>query len=165
MVETKRHGDAFDAYYAMGPERSLVRLAGDRGVSVKSIKKWSTEFNWQERLIQRDLEINRKTEEKTNKAIVNTKADYRADIRLALQPIKALINSAIIEVTNEETGQKENQLKFSVENPKDMASIIGALDRLIKADLLLMGEADSHTAVSGDGIVFKFGGKVSEDDL
>ena len=165
MVETKRHGDAFDYYYSLGNSRSYMQVAQKLHVSKTSVAKWSKAFNWNERVIQRDLEINKKTEEKTNDAIVNTKADYRADIRLALQPIKALINSAIIEKENPKTGKKESVIKFSVEDPKDMASMITSLEKLIKADLLLMGEADSHAQLSGSAISFNFGNKLTEDDI
>lgn len=165
MVETKRHGDAFDYYYSLGEDRNYTTVAGRFKVGKRTVEKWARAFNWQLRLTQRDLDINKRVEKKTNTQIVNTKAEYRADIRLALQPIKALINSALIEKVNPETGAKETVIKFAVEDPKDMASMITSLEKLIKADLLLMGEADSHSQISGKGLVFNFGGKLTEDDL
>jgi len=150
VQETKEHGDAFDAYYAMGEDRSLRLLAGDRGVSVKTAKKWSTEFNWQERIIQRDLEINKKIEEKTNSAIVNTKADYRADIkenRDSLKTIRQRYEKLIADATE---AIASGEIK--AESVKDLDSIASSLKKLhdlnkdyVKLDLLLMGEADSRT--------------------
>lgn len=136
MVETKRHGDAFDYYYSLGKERSYAKVGQELGVSKTSVEKWGRQFNWQLRITQRDVEINRKTEEKTNKAIVNTKADYRADIHLTLQPVMAVINTVV--VINEET--KKPEVKLDIDNPKDFALMIGALEKLVKLDLQLIGE-------------------------
>lgn len=141
MRETKEHTDAFNEYYLMGDKRSLTVLAGDRGVSVKTTKKWSAEFNWQERIKLRDIEIGRKTTEKVDDQIVNTKADYRRDIKLSMQPVKAAINSAIIK--NKKTGKAK--LNFSVEDAKDLKAMVDSLEKLIKVDLVIMGEPDSRT--------------------
>ena len=56
MHETPKHREAFEKYYDKGHERSLGWLAGDQGVSLKTVKKWSAEFHWQERIKQRDME-------------------------------------------------------------------------------------------------------------
>lgn len=136
MVETKRHGDAFDYYYSLGAERKYGSVADRFKIAKRTVEIWAREFNWQTRIIQRDIEINRKTEAKTNKAIVNTKADYRADISLTLQPVKAAINTVI--VINKETGEQEVNLK--IDNAKDFSLMIGALEKLVKLDLLIIGE-------------------------
>jgi len=140
MQETKRHGDAFDYYYALGAERSYPKVASKFTVSRTSVKKWSKEFNWQERIVQRDIENSRKVQEKTDKAVVNTKADYRRDIRRALQPVKAAINKAIVK--NPETGELE--VRIPIVEAKDLASVVGAFNTLARLDMLLMGEADSR---------------------
>jgi hypothetical protein len=136
VEEAKQHGDAFDFYYAEGKNRSFVSVACHSGVSERTIARWSKAFNWQTRIIQRDVEINRKTEEKTNKAIVNTKADYRRDINLTLQPVKAAINTVI--VINKET--KKPEVKLKIDTAKDFSLMVNALDKLIKLDMQLVGE-------------------------
>jgi len=141
MQETKRHGEAFEYYYSLGESRSYTEVARKFTVSRTSIHKWAKAFNWQFRITQRDLNINKKVEEKTDNAIVNTKADYRRDIRLALQPVKAAINKAIVK--NEETGQLE--VRIPIVEAKDLSSVIGSFEKLVRLDLLLMGEADSRT--------------------
>lgn len=160
MVETKQQGDAFDEYYAMGSERSFVSLVGHCNVTRRTIARWSKAFNWQERIIQRDLENNKKTEEKTDKAIVNTKADYRADIGSALEPVMSMLNGVM-----EKGADGKLKVSIEVETAKDFSLIVGALEKLIKADLLLIGEPDSHTQLSGTGISFNFGDKITEDDI
>jgi len=161
MVETKEHKDAFNQYYLMGAGRSLRELARLRKVSAKSAMRWSKAHNWQERIELRDIDLSRKTEEKIDEAVVNTRADYRKDVKLMLQPLKALINSAI--ATDKKTGKAK--IKFEVDDARDMASIVSSYEKLIKVDLLLMGEADSHTRLSGDDISFSFGDKITKDDI
>ena len=157
MVETKRHGDAFDYYYSLGNDRSCQQVGIKFTVSRNSVQKWKQAFNWDERVIQRDLEINKKVEEKTTNAIVNTKADYRADIRSMLQPAKAAVNTVIVEGKD---GKPTVNLK--VDNPKDFALVIGAIEKLVKLDLLLMGEADSRAETN---INFITPDNMTEDDI
>ena len=140
-VETQRHIEAFDRYFAMGKKRSLRSAAGQQGVSEKTIFQWSKDFNWQGRIAQRDLENGKKTMAKTDKTVVNTKADYRRDIRLAFQPVKAAINKVIVK--NEETGELE--VKLNMDDGRQLAAVVAAFATLAKLDLLLMGEADSRT--------------------
>jgi hypothetical protein len=145
MQETKEHGDAFDEYYAMGADRSLRSLADHQDVTERTLKRWSIEFNWQKRIVQRDLTINQRTEEKTNKAIVNTKADYRADIAKKLESLttiregyKKLIDDAIEAIKKGE---------IQINSAKELDTVIASLKKLhdldkdyIKLDLLLVGE-------------------------
>ena len=56
MHETSKHKEAFEAYYLMGEDRTLERLAGDLNLHPSTAKRWSTEFHWQERITQRDME-------------------------------------------------------------------------------------------------------------
>ncbi len=144
-VETTRHQEAFNYYYELGYTRSIPQVAQKIKASHGAVKKWSRDFNWRERVIQRDIDNNPKLERKSNDAVVNTKASHRKDIQLAMQPIRALINSAIVERENPETGKKESVVSFAVKDPKGMLSMITSLEKLIKADLLLMGEADSRS--------------------
>lgn len=55
--ETPRHREAFEAYYAMGQERSHEKVATMFGVNSQSIKNWSESFGWKQRVKQRDLEV------------------------------------------------------------------------------------------------------------
>jgi len=161
MQETKRHGDAFDYYYSLGAARSYTEVARKFNVSRTSLAKWAKAFNWMDRIAQRDIENSKKIQAKTDRTIVNTKADYRRDVRLALQPLKAAINKVIVK--NPDTGKPE--VKIPIDEARDLASVIVSFEKLIKLDLVLMGEADSHTQVSGEGIAFNFGNIITEDDI
>ena len=55
MRETTRHREAFDRYWRLGAERSLVRLhaeleAEERAPSLRTLCEWSRQFHWQDRI-------------------------------------------------------------------------------------------------------------------
>jgi len=118
MKETLRHKEAFETYYAMGAERSLASLAGDCGVSEKSVKTWSKSFDWQARIVARDQENARRLQQKTDEKIVNVKALYRKVVGSAISDFVNRLKAGEIEVDS-----------------------VTDLERLVKLDLLLMGEA------------------------
>lgn len=141
---------AFDAYCAQVGVRSLDKLKlslndteefRDRTPSIATLKNWSVKNKWQDLASERDKKNARKSQAKTDTVIVNTKADYRKDVKLALQPVKAAINKAIVK--NPDTGQME--VRIPIAEAKDLSSVISSFVNLIKMDLLLMGEADSRT--------------------
>ena len=57
MTEREHHRRAFEAYYDLGRRRSLGKLAKKLGRPISSIKLWSREFNWQERLLERERDV------------------------------------------------------------------------------------------------------------
>jgi hypothetical protein len=48
--ESSKAFAAFKSYLALGPERSLVRVAGQHGKSKTMIEKWSRKFDWPARV-------------------------------------------------------------------------------------------------------------------
>lgn len=54
--ESPRALAAFEAYYALGPGRSLAKLAANGGPKLAQGKEWSAQFNWQERVLERQRE-------------------------------------------------------------------------------------------------------------
>ena len=139
-----RHQKAFQYYYSLGDKRSYPLVAEKFSVSLTSIKKWSKAHNWLDRVQQRDIEISRRIEKKTNTAIVNSKADYRAEIRENLKLLKALLATALQKVKGPD-GKIKSQLIIGVESAKNVADVIQAYEKLVKLDLVLIGEADSRT--------------------
>ena len=122
MKETFRHKEAFEYYYSLGEKKSITEVARKFTLSRASISKWSKAFNWQDRIIQRDIENGKRLEKKTDNNVVNSKADYRALIRQTVELYKQrLIDGKII-----------------INRPQD-------LETLVKLDLNLMGEASEIT--------------------
>lgn len=118
MVETLRHKDAFEYYYTLGSKRSFRLVQSEYKVSGKTIASWSKAFNWQERIQQRDIEVSKGLEKKTNKEIINDKANYVRIIKEAMRQFE----------------ENLNKKKVPLESTQDM-------ERLTKLHLLLTGEA------------------------
>lgn len=117
MEETLKHIEAFNFYYLLGDKRSYTQVARKFTVSRYSVYKWSKAFDWKERIKQTDLEVSKILKKKLEKAVINSKDDYR---RLAKK---------IIDKFKEEL--EEGKIKIS--KPQDIIETI-------KLDLLMMGE-------------------------
>jgi len=117
MKEKLKHKEIFELYYAMDSERSLSKLR-KKLMSPECSQKWSKSFNWQDRIELRDIDNGKKLEAKTDKAVVNSKADYRALIRKVVKEFE----------------QKLKDKKIIISKPGDLAE-------MAKLDLLMMGEA------------------------
>jgi hypothetical protein len=118
MKETLRHKEAFEFYYAAGQNRNLASVAVQYEVSEKSVATWSKTFDWQARIEQRDIENSKRLQKATDETVVSVKAKYRRIVGAAIGDF----------VSRFKAGQ------VAIESVSD-------LERLIKLDLLLMGEA------------------------
>ncbi|MFW9872696.1 MAG: hypothetical protein ACFFG0_06295 [Candidatus Thorarchaeota archaeon] len=128
-----RHIEAFEYYYVLGDKRTLRAVGKKFKVSEQSVSKWSASFNWHKRVEQRDIEIATKLERKTNRTILNTKADYRKEIKNNLLIVKALLSSAIKEIKAE---------SIKANNVYDVNNLLTAFEKLVNLDLKLIGEAE-----------------------
>lgn len=61
--ETLRHKEAFEYYYTLGRERSLVKVAQEFSITKEAAAGWSSAFKWQERVAERDARIAKKLSE------------------------------------------------------------------------------------------------------
>lgn len=132
MKETLKRKEAFDFYYSLGADRTLLAVALRFGNGKRTVEGWSKELNWQGRVLQRDLEIGKKLEERTNKAVLDSKAEYRNDIQKIIAYHKGLLNTTKKKIENGEL-QVTNVLEFE--------RIISSFVKTIKLDMLLVGEA------------------------
>lgn len=118
MKETLRHRQAFEYYYSLDENRGLRKVAQKFNVTLTAVANWSRAFNWQERLEQRDIENAKKLEAEVNKAIVSSKADYRALIKKVVKEFEERLKAG----------------KIRISKPEDLSI-------MAKLDLLMMGEA------------------------
>ena len=125
MKETLKHKQAFNFYYALNDTRALPQVSQEFNVSLVTAKRWSKEFNWQERIGQRDIGNAKKLEAKVDKVIVNSKADYRT-----------LINKVV-----KKFEEKLTAGKIRIDKPEDLSI-------MAKLDLLMMGEATEKKDVT-----------------
>lgn len=135
MIETLKHKEVYEYYYGLGEKRSCQAVGNKFAISRQSIQKWSKAFNWQKRTEQRDIEIGEQLKKKTNKIVLNTKADYREEIQQNIKILKSAIRTAFIK------GQDGKlKLNIAVTSVSDLNQIINATEKLIKLDMALIGE-------------------------
>jgi hypothetical protein len=133
MKETLRHKEAFEYYYSLGLTRTLPQVDQKFTVSLTSVKNWSIAFHWQERIEQRDIEIGKGLEAKTNETILNTKADFRAEIKVQLSIFKVMLNKLIEKFKNNEG--------LEIENLDNLKIVVDSYIKLVSLYLTLIGEA------------------------
>ena len=137
MVEKPNHISAFEHYYISGDKRSYKSTASRFNVAKKTIERWSKAFNWQERVKLRDIEnskaLENKLKPKTNKIIVNTKADYRAEIKSQLNILKAILNNTIKDI-------KAGNI-IDIADTGNLKDVVNSYEKLCTLDLKLMGES------------------------
>jgi hypothetical protein len=122
MKEKLKHKEAFELYYAMGEKRNITALAQELNYSRASIGNWSGKFKWQERILKRDEENGKKLAQKTDNTILKEKESYRKIIKQSINTFIEKLMGGEIKVTS-----------------------VADLERLVKLDLLLMGEATDRT--------------------
>jgi len=134
MKETAKQLDAFEYYYSLGEKRTLITVAHQFNVSERTAFRWSSDFNWQSRVVERDKEINEKVQQRTNNLIFKTKAQYRQEIEENLKILRKAIQSVLIVEENKETGEKIISLKESAEanNIEDLSKLMSAYERMYK---------------------------------
>ena len=153
MQETRRHIEAFDYYYSLGEARNFASVSAHCGFSERSIAAWSIEFNWQRRIAQRDIENGKKIQAKTDRAIVNTKADYRRDIAKDRQELRALrTRYERLVADSKERIEKGEIVATTTKELRELASALKHLHDIerdmLKLDLVLIGEPGSNEEIS-----------------
>lgn len=121
---------AFELYYDLGDKRSLRSVAETIGRTERTIAGWSRNFNWVARVTQRNIENSQNNRE----GAVNTQlTDVRAKYRVIINNFMAELSKRVLKG------------EIRVRNIQDF-------ERLVKLDLLLMGEATDRQEVAGNSM-------------
>ena len=113
--------EAFEIYYLMGKKRSLKAVAEKIGRTERTVAGWSRSFSWIDRVGQREIEDAKNTA--VDKALLNSRTtDIKTTYRIMINNLMAQASRKIA------TGQ------LAIRNVQDY-------ERMVKLDLLLMGEA------------------------
>ena len=147
MKETLRHQEAFNFYYSLGEKRNIFKVAQEYNVCRTAVAKWSIALDWQQRIELRDIENARKLQEKVDATIIASKANYRREIRENLRIIRAALSTAV---------EKLRSGELKVKDPSDIGMMANAYEKLVKLDLLLMGEATDRTDVTFADLARKY---------
>lgn len=131
--ETLRHKEVFEIYYAMGDARSLRNLGELVGVSLNTIELWSTTFEWQDRIAQRDKQLIRRIQDDFYEESLRFRCYY-------IDLVKEMIASCL--EVDPKTGKRAITIK---------PSSVSDLEKLIKLHMTLMGEPTGETPQGGSG--------------
>lgn len=124
-VESREQLEAFELYYSLGLDRSLQIVADKVGKNVRTVSGWRSKYEWDDRVAQRELEVAR------NAGLNELHRETLAIRTMYRKAINTLLMQADKDI-------KEGKLQ--IENVED-------LERVIKLDLLLMGEPTERIEV------------------
>jgi hypothetical protein len=125
--ENSLQREAFELYYHLGDKRSLKRVAEQIERTERTVAGWSRMFNWADRVKQREIE------DAMNEGVNRLNA-HTTDIKTRY---RILINNLITQAS-----KKVASGELSIKNISD-------LERVVKLDLLLMGEATDRQDNTG----------------
>lgn len=131
--ETALMTEAFCYYYTLGDDRNYRNVAQQFHKSERAVRFWADSFDWAGRVAEKDRLVAAELERKTLKDIIDSKANYRKIIKLA---VKNLVDNL---TETDEQG-----------NPKMKITSISDLEKLVKLDLTLMGEYTEITKVKSE---------------
>lgn len=124
--ENNLQKEAFELYYHMGDKRSLRAVAEKIERTERTVAGWSRAYNWVDRVKQREIEDARNM---GGNALNSQTTDVKTRYRILMNNLIAKASKSITEG------------KLAVRNVQD-------LERVVKLDLLLMGEATDNTTSS-----------------
>jgi hypothetical protein len=123
MKEKEAHLKAFETYFEMGPTRSLSKLSDRLGISRSALRDWSMAFRWQERIDERGRDVAKVMASRSIRTEAEDRSKQRQLVQLALVTVARQI--------------AEGRVRGNM----------GDLDRLIRLERFLEGEADSRQEV------------------
>lgn len=124
--ESNLQREAFELYYHLGEKRSLRQVAKEIERTERTVAGWSRTYNWVDRVKQREIED---AKNMGGNALNAQTTDIKTRYRI-------LMNNLITKAS-----QKIAKGELSIRNIQD-------LERVVKLDLLLMGEATENSASS-----------------
>ena len=119
--ENKLQREAFEIYYHLGDKRSLKAVAEKVGRTERTVAGWSRAYSWVDRVKQREIE-DAKNNALSSNALNSQTTDVKTRYRIMINNLMAQASKKIA----------SGELK--IRNVQD-------LERAVKLDLLLMGEA------------------------
>jgi len=178
-VEKAIHLDAFKLYMKMGgmSQEFLSQFVVDFGKNVRTAQRWEKDLDWVERAREpiqeavEELEAEKKLDaQELISGFLDMCETGFNNIEIKTSYVDAVFGTAYKRIPNAKNPKPKNPIV--VQSIEDMDRLSNMEVRLIKAKidlaklvLLLVGQPDSHTKLSGAGVSFNFGDKITEDDI
>lgn len=84
-TETPEQKQAFEEYFLMADDRSFRRLAKSMNKGVTTISNWSRWFNWQERIEERERQVDKIVEARANKTMAELRIEQARKIDAVME--------------------------------------------------------------------------------
>jgi len=127
LANTELATSAFEAYYAMGSERTLIILESQTRIPFEVLKQWSEVYAWDERIRERSKELDRAFEQYYK--------DKTKDIRNRLI---GQMEGLLGEMEASSLG-----LPFHVKDVNDFRALAQAYESLVRANTLATKQIES----------------------
>lgn len=148
MKETQKHRDVFEVYFGIKPSRSLekchqqlIKMAGvDNKIpapALRTLSRWSIEFDWQDRILLREKEIAKGVESKMIKEEINSRAASIKSIRNSVDALKKALASAFYKRA------KDNKVLL-----REVVEINNTKDLVAVATAIVKGEAELQNLIT-----------------
>jgi transposase len=170
MNETLKHQEAFNYYYTL-KDRSLKAVAKHFGYGVRTVEKWSSEFNWQHRIHQRDKENAEKVESKTNESIVESivevKARYLEIIKESIDLYVQNLKLGKVKVNSIQDLERLAKLEIFLreEGVSDEDKVVNIIFKTAENKVLAMNKIYENKTLNSDGEVNEPVEYQSDDDV
>ena len=129
MQEKQKHLDAYSLYRDM-PKRNLREVGRKFGVSETAVTNWSREFNWQERVMLHDQEVQKGVQEKMMPEWIETKAYL---LKVALEQVKKGRDAGVEPSSTRDMMAAIKEAR-SIMGETDKVEITGSLKHEVSAD-------------------------------
>ena len=143
MKETQRHKDAFEFYYR---SRNVEATAREFTVSSRALHTWKKLFNWEDRCVIRDREVQAGLEKKMIPELVAERARLIKGLKDMQQITLAGIYTAFARDPKTGALMKDAKgnpvLTVGVERVRDLGQLIELAVRLTEAELKALGEPE-----------------------
>lgn len=111
----------FDAYYEMGMERSLLELENITGVDFSTLKDWDDAYGWQEKISQKDKELDNISYLKNKEKAISIRDSLTAQIEFLINQMQSCSVG----------------LPFAIKDVNDLKSLAQAYESLIRATVTM----------------------------
>jgi len=143
MKEAQRHKDAFELYYQL---RSVSEVARRLTITRQAVDKWKHVFNWDDRCVIRDREVQAGLEKKLIPELVAERARLIKGLKDLQQVTLAGITSAFVRDPKTGAPKKDEKgvpiLRVGVERVRDLGQLIEIARQLTEAELKALGEPE-----------------------
>ena len=132
MQEKPKHVAAYEFYRDL-KKRTYPTVAAELSVSVTSVKKWAKEFNWQERVMLHDQEVQKGVQEKMMPEWIETKAYL---LKVALEQVKKGRDAGVVPTSTRDMMAATKEAR-SIMGESDKVEVTGSLKHDISIERML----------------------------